>query len=539
MNIITSRFPKVPLPVTSFSKFVLGRVAQYPPHKPAYIDGSTRKILTFSQFLEKVEVLQRVLYHKFRVKPGDTVAIYALNSLDYPVLVHAFQALGAIVTLESPRCSTEQIRAHLLHSGAQYVVIDKEFTNSLPRGLDQLRGVFSSDLSHSGDASALQPILEDHLPYADLPMPEFPVNPMEDITMLLYSSGTTGNPKGACLTHYNLVSNMQQTDKTVINPLLGGPSIINLALLPFHFIYGTMLMNHTLYSGQTSVVLNHFWLKSMLRTVSELNVTYAGLTPPILHSLAMSPIVEKYPVKLTHIGTGGSSLNTYMAEKVEARLGCKVLQGYGMTEASPAIFQPAGDAPTKHLSVGFPLPHTEVRIFDKKTQMDVKEPNTWGSLLVRGPQVMKRYHNNEVATRRVLSDDGWLATGDVAYFDEEGYFYIVDREQDMIRLRGETLISPSELERIIQQHPGVCDVAVVSSYDSNREEVPKAFVVLSDDDESVQSPNDILEFLNDKVPEHKRLHSIEILSVLPRSRTGKVRRQELAELERTAAGLQE
>jgi len=356
---------------------------------------------------------------------------------------------------------------------------------------------------------------------------------------LLYSSGTTGVPKGACLSHHNLVANLLQTDKSLINPVLSGPNVVNLALLPFYFVYGAMLMNHTLYSGQTSVILNNFWLKSMLSALSDLQVTYAGITPSILQTLATSPLVDKYHLKLSHIGTGGCPLNKYIAEKVESRLGCQVAQGFGMTEASPALIQPSGHAPIKHLSVGFPLPGTEIRIYDPEKDRDIDAPLTWGRLLVKGPQIMKRYHNNEAATRETLSEDGWLATGDVAYYDQEGYFFIVDRESDIIDAKGELPIAPTELERIIQQHPSVCDVAVVPTYNNKRAEVPKAFVVLSDDDESTNTPNEILDFVNSKVPPEKQVHSIEVLTVLPRSHTGKIKRQDLAISERQRTSVPE
>lgn len=167
-----------------------------------------------------------------------------------------------------------------------------------------------------------------------------------------------------------------------------------------------------------------------------------------------------------------------------------------MTETSPALIQPSGTeglpttnckgfAPIKHQSVGFPLPNTELRIYDKESGKDVSVPNQWGSVLVKGPQVMKGYFNDEKATKevsisvssstycKVLSCDGWLTTGDVGYVDEEGYVYIVDREKDVIRSKGSVPISPSELERIIQQHPAVCDVVVVPSYNAQKEEVKK------------------------------------------------------------------
>ena len=189
---------------------------------------------------------------------------------------------------------------------------------------------------------------------------------MEDVALMPYSSGTSGMPKGVHLTHHNIVANLQQvakvlaishlfqTNKEIINPALAAPGIVNLALLPFHFIYGTMLMNHTLYSGQTSVVLDTFYLKSVLRALADFNVNFAGLPPLVLHSLATNALVDKYSLQvraaidllnlsqLSYIGTGGGPLNKFIAEKVESRLNCKVFQGYGMTESSPALAQPSG-----------------------------------------------------------------------------------------------------------------------------------------------------------------------------------------------------
>lgn len=540
---ITSPYKRVSLPTVSLSRFLLQTAERHHPHKAAYIDGHNGQVVSFSKFLESVWELRKVLHHKYGVSQGDTVAIYGPNNIDYPVYFHAASSLGATITCGNPKSTTAEIARHLQDSESKFVIIHPALISQLPPEVKEMIPLqpFEETL-RQGVVSAADP-------------PRVEINPIEDVALLPYSSGTTGLPKGVQLTHYNMVSNIVQTDKNIINTDLAVPDLVNLALIPFHHIYGTMLLNHTLFSGQTSVISSSFYLKSILQTLQDYEVDYAAISPPVLKAIACQPeLLKNYKLRLRDIGSGGANLDEALAKTVEKQLTCRIRQGFGMTEASPALIQPSGTShpdfllfpqkrivfigahPVKHSSVGFPIPSTELQILDEKDQ--ICENGTWGRMFVRGPQIMRGYKNNPTATQEVLGPDRWLKTGDIAYVDDAGYVFIVDREKDMIRYKGTVQISPSELESIFLKHPAVNEACVVPGYNKRNEEVPKAFIVLKDPKGKTPiDPSALLRYYNNEVPAYKQISQIEILEALPRNTNGKVLRNVLVQNEKKKAGL--
>ena len=357
------------------------------------------------------------------------------------------------------------------------------------------------------------------------------IDPAQDLVTLPYSSGTTGLAKGVMLTHRNLVANICQSiscerweeedrDERVV------------AVLPFFHIYGLVwCMNIPIYFGNTVVTMPRFEFREFLRVIQDFRITRAALVPPIILALAKHPIVDEFDLSsLEFIGSGAAPLSAEVEEACAKRLGCRIQQGYGLTETSPTTHRVTDDlAGQMQGEVGPPLPNTECRIVDLATGEDIAvgEP---GELLIRGPQVMKGYLNNPQATALAISPDGWLHTGDIARIEENGSLRIVDRIKELIKYKGYQ-IAPAELEALLLTHPAITDAAVIPIPDEEAGEVPKAFVVAS---QSI-TPEEVARFVAERVAPYKKVRAVEIVEEIPKSPAGKILRRVLIERERTAA----
>jgi acyl-CoA synthetase (AMP-forming)/AMP-acid ligase II len=265
-------------------------------------------------------------------------------------------------------------------------------------------------------------------------VPAVEIDPREDLVALPYSSGTTGVSKGVMLTHHNLVANVRQIEGAEH----ASASDTLVCVLPLFHIYGLqVIMNYGLYVGATAVVLPRYELETLLAAMERHRVTHAHVVPPIMLALARSPAVERYDLSsLRSVFTGAAPLGVQIAREVSERLGCVVMQGYGMTETSPATHMTSRDPEKlKAGSVGLLVSNTECRIVGVETGEELGA-NREGEICVRGPQVMKGYLNRADATAATIDAEGWLHTGDIGYADEEGHFFIVDRKKELIKYKG-------------------------------------------------------------------------------------------------------
>ena len=352
--------------------------------------------------------------------------------------------------------------------------------------------------------------------------PSAAIDPGEDLAVLPYSSGTTGLPKGVMLTHRNLVANLTQTQAT----LATGADDVLIAVLPFFHIYGqTVIMNLGLRAGATIVTMPRFDLEQFLSLIEHRAVTRAYVVPPIALALAKHPAIDEADLSsLELIMSGAAPLGSELADQVAKRVGCPVMQGYGMTETSPVThLVPPDQSEGRGGKIGMPLPDTEARIVDPESGDDAERGELW----IRGPQVMKGYLNNAEATADTIDGDGWLHTGDVAEVDDEGHFEIVDRLKELIKYKG-FQVPPAELEALLLTHPKVTDAAVIGIPDDEAGELPKAFVVAGDD----VTDEEIMEFIAGQVSPQKRVRLVERIGEIPKSASGKILRRVLAERER-------
>ncbi|MGH7358396.1 MAG: AMP-binding protein, partial [Candidatus Rokuibacteriota bacterium] len=261
--------------------------------------------------------------------------------------------------------------------------------------------------------------------------------------------------------------------------------------------------------------------------------TILPLVPPIVLGLVKHPAVSQFDLTSVRlVFSGAAPLGEEVARVLSGKLGCPVVQGYGMTEASPVThLSPTRNAPSKPGSIGQVVPATEVKIVDTVTQAELGTGKE-GELLIRGPQIMRGYLNRPQDTADSIDRDGWYHTGDVGYVDEEGWFYIVDRTKELIKYKG-LQVAPAELEALLQTHPAVLDAAVVRKPDEEAGEVPKAFVVLKPDEASRATTADaLMSWVASRVSPHKRIRDVEFIDQIPKSLSGKILRRVLIDRDR-------
>jgi acyl-CoA synthetase (AMP-forming)/AMP-acid ligase II len=516
-----SPYPDVEIPERPLTHFLLEQMAPY-GDKPALIDGPTGRTITYQQLAFGIHFVAAGLAERGFGK-GDVLAIYSPNIPEYAVAFHAVSYVGGTVTTINPLYTADELAHQLNDAGAKYLLTIPHFMENAKTAVSQSD---VEELFVFGEA-------EGATPFASLLqnggiLPDVTINPAEDVVVLPYSSGTTGLPKGVMLTHRNIVANMAQADGIPDFDLITEQDTV-MGILPFFHIYGlTVILNMSLARGATVVTMPRFDLEQFLQLIETHRVTRINVVPPILLALAKHPLVDQYDLaSLKEMMSGAAPLGTDLAEAVIERLGCNVMQGYGLTETSPVTHVcPNLPGKIKRASVGPSLPNTEVMVVD----VDSGEPlpaNESGEIWIRGPQVMKGYLNRPRATAATVDSDGWLHTGDIGYVDEDGYLFIVDRLKELIKYKG-FQVAPAELEGILLGHPQIADVAVIPSPDEEAGELPKAFVVAK---EPITAES-IMAWVAERVAPHKKIRRVEFVDQIPKSLSGKILRRVLVEQER-------
>ena len=511
--------PPITIPEVPLTPFLFER-ADNRGDKAAFIDGPSGRTLTYRAWARAVRNGAASLARRGFGK-GDVFAIYSPNLPEYAVAFHAVSLIGGVVTTINPQYTAPELGRQLEDAHAQYLVT---VADCVPKAAGAAREAGVREIFVFGEADGATPF--NSLVELDGDPPVVAIDPRQDLVVLPYSSGTTGLPKGVMLTHYNLVANvLQSTYGLTVNE-----RDTMLGVLPFFHIYGMLvIMNLGLYVGATVVTMPRFDLEQCLQTLQKYRVTFAPLVPPIVLALAKNPVVDKYELtSLRTIFSGAAPLPEKLAKNVSARLGCLVVQGYGLTETSPVThaMRVHGPFPIKAASIGPPIPNTEVKVVDVATGSELG-PNQEGEICVRGPQVMKGYLNRPEATAAMIDGEGWLHTGDVGYADEDACFFIVDRLKELIKYKG-MQIAPAELEAVLLSHPAVADAAVVPLANEEAGEVPKAFVVLKGD----ATPEELIGFVAERVAPYKKLRALEVINQIPKSPSGKILRRILVERDR-------
>ncbi len=468
---------------------------------------------TYGDFWEAVRGMAGALQSQ-SVAKGDMVALYSPNSVEYAVVLHGALLAGATVTTLNPLYREREVEHQLHDSGAKAVFVPeaaKPVVESVKAKLPKLERIHALEsvweLARSGGE----------------PKP-VEIDPEHDIAVLPYSSGTTGLPKGVMLSHQNLTANIRQTMALGMT----GEDAVVLDFLPFYHIYGMMvLLNCGLVAGATQIILPRFDPEAAMGIIQEHRVTDLYVVPPVALAFVHHPRLAEFDLSsLRFLMSGAAPLPAEVGRQAAEKLGCVVMQGYGMTESSP-ITNVNPLASPREGTVGPPVADTVEKVVSLETG-ELLPAGEIGELLVRGPQVMKGYWDNPEATRETLTDDGWLRTGDIASADADGYVRIHDRKKEMIKFKGYQ-IAPAELESLLMEHPGVRDAAVIPKADAEAGEVPKAFIVPR---EAGLDLTAVLAFVAEKVAPYKKIRYIEIVDAIPKNPSGKILRRQLIEEER-------
>ncbi|MGQ0573405.1 MAG: AMP-binding protein [Pseudonocardia sp.] len=523
---IRSPYPDVEIPEVSLHDFLFADFGDR-AGAPAFVDGGSGASISFAELTGMVAKMAAAL-HERGIGRGDVVAIFSPNTPYYPVVFHGIIRANAIVTSANSLYSPNELAHQLRDSGAKMI-----FTISL--FLDRAKAA-AQEVGIGDDAIVVLDGAEGHASLRDLlgTSAEPPAHVAEagDTCVLPYSSGTTGLAKGVILTHRNLVANLCQID-----PIFSGDEQTKiLAVLPFFHIYGmTVMMNAGIHQRQTVVTMPKFDLPEFLRVVAENGIQRVYIAPPVAVALAKHPMVDDYDLSCVDVVfSGAAPLDAELGNAVAKRLGCEVLQGYGMTEMSPVSHAiPDGRTDIDLNSVGFAVPNMECKLVDPETGEEVG-PGGRGELWCKGPNIMAGYLNNPEATAATLDSDGYLHTGDVAVVDDSGVFTIVDRVKELIKYKGYQ-VPPAELEALLLTHDKVADVAVIGvrgTGEHEGEEVPKAFVVLQQGAEL--SGDEVMAFVAERIAPHKKVRVVEFIDVIPKSASGKILRKDLRAREAAA-----
>ena len=514
---VRSPYPDVEIPEVSLFDYLFSDLGDR-AEAPALVDGGSGASLTYTELHGMVVKIAAALAER-GIGAGDVVGVFAPNTPYYAAVFHGILRANAIVTSANSLYTATELAHQLSDSGAKMVFTISAFLDRAGAAATEV-GLPSESIVVLDAAEGVTSLRELLGTSAEPPAQTVGSG---DTAVLPYSSGTTGLAKGVILTHRNLVANLAQLEPVF---KVDSESKI-LAVLPFFHIYGmTVMMNNGIHCRSTVVTMPKFDLPEFLRVISEHRIGYVYIAPPVAVALAKHPIVDQYDLScIDVIFSGAAPLDAELGHAVEKRLGCRVLQGYGMTELSPVSHAMPEDQPDIDLnSVGVPIPNVECKLMDPESGEEVG-PGGRGELWVKGPNVMSGYLNNPEATAATLDADGYLHTGDVAMVTEDGVFTIVDRVKELIKYKGYQ-VPPAELEALLLTHDGIADAAVIGIKDDEGEEVPKAFVVRQESGSGL-SADDVMAFVSERIAPHKKVRAVEFIDQIPKSASGKILRKDL------------
>ncbi|MGW7253764.1 long-chain-fatty-acid--CoA ligase [Streptomyces sp. NPDC054834] len=484
----------------------LVRTAARQPERPALRLGT--RVTTYAELDERTARAAALLRAE-GVRPGDRVALMLPNVPEFVVLYYGVLRAGAVVVPMNPLLKTRETEFHLTDSGA---VLLFEWHQAPGEGA---QGAAAAGVPHlSVEPAAFAALLAGHEP-----LTEVTDTAGDDVAVLLYTSGTTGRPKGAALTHAGLRHN---TEVNTVHVQRMTPQDVVVGCLPLFHIFGQVCaMSVTVHSGASLTLVPRFDPGAVLEAIARDRATVFEGVPTMYAALLQHPGEADVSTLRTCV-SGGASLPVEVLHGFERRFGCMVLEGFGMSETSPVVSFNHPDRPRKPGSVGTPIRDVEVRLLDDRGEEVA--PGEIGELAVRGPNLMKGYWNLPEETAAAMPD-GWLRSGDLARQDEDGYLYIVDRKKDMI-IRGGYNVYPREIEEVLHEHPAVALAAVVGVPHERLGEEIAAAVVLRP--AARATPGELQQFVKDRVAAYKYPRAVWLVDALPTGPSGKILKREIS-----------
>lgn len=453
---------------------------------------------------------------------GDTVALMIPNTPHFPIIYYGILHTGAAVVPVNVLYQYHEIEHYLSDSGAKAFFAFKLFEEEARKAFLAAESCKDLIIVSTPDDLETPTVGENFntlLAAADSSFETVPTMP-DDMAVVLYTSGTTGAPKGAVLTHFNMFFNAYYACHHIVK---ARPDDVALVALPlFHSFGQTCQMNASVIGGATMTMLPRFETEKAMEVISRDKVTVIALVPTMYFFILNPENWQDYDFSSVRMAiSGGAALPEEVHHRFRERYGIVILEGYGLSETSPvASFTLPGEE-VRVGSIGKPIWGVQMRILRDDGQFG--KTGEIGEILIRGHNVMKQYLNRPQATRDAIVD-GWFRTGDVGHFDEDGYFYIVDRKKDII-IRSGMNIYPREIEEILYGHPKVLEASVVGVPDAARGEEVKAYISTIRG-ESVD-PEEIIDYLSQRMAKYKIPREVEVLDELPKGPTGKILKREL------------
>jgi len=529
-------YPEVPV-----YHFLFDQVARHPDRTALIFYG---KKITYREFGRMIDRFAAGLIRQLGLKKGERVGIMLPNCPQNLIAMIGIQRAGGIPVQFNPLYVAREIEYQVNDAGCRFFItldlfyekaqegaraverlIITSMADFLPFTLSTLYRLKTKAPKAAGTIPFLRLLQESAAGFKPVP-----IDPREDPAFLLYTGGTTGVSKGVISTHFNVVANITQIREWLGRDAEEGDTV--LVVLPMFHSYGlTAAASYALAQGGTCILVPRFEAVEVLKLIQRYRPTSFPGVPTIYTALLKEPTLAKYDLRsIEFCVSAAAPLPVELLQQFESMTGANILEGYGLTEASPATHSNPMHGRRIPGSVGLPYPDTDVRIVDLETREDLP-PGQEGEVLIRGPQVMKGYWNKPAETAEALVD-GWLVTGDIGRMDEDGYLYIVDRKKDMIIASGFN-IYPREIDEVLYQHPAVLEACSVGVADAYRGETVKAFVVLKPG--ATATEQEIIAFCRERLAAYKRPTQVEFLPELPKSAVGKVLRRELARREREKA----
>ncbi len=503
--------------------------------------------ITYKEFYSLVKKFASFLQHGLHLKKGDTFAIMLPNTIQFMVAFYAAQSLGIICVNTNPLYTPHEMQHQFKDSGAKAIIILDMFLDKLEQIIEDTNIEFVIATSITDHMSFFKKYIAKALlriktppkktnlkpiKYLDIinsykyPPAKHPSIDLNDVALIQYTGGTTGTPKGAMITHKNLMANTLQIKEWTNSIDLNDHENV-LTALPLYHVYAltTNAIGFIYMGWHLILVPRPVPIENTVRIFKKFDITVFTTINTLVNALNNNADFKKIaPRNFKIIISGGMSLQQSVAKAWYDITGTTVIEGYGLTEASPLVMAKVLGTTKPYGSIGIPFPSTQVKIVDESGR-EVEQGQA-GELLVKGPQVMKGYWNNKAETQSTIVD-GWLHTGDMVRQDENGYFYIVDRKKDVIIVSGFN-VYPNEVEAALDRHPKVAEVAVIGVPHPISTEVPKAFIVRRD---PTLSETELKEFCKKYLTNYKRPKAYEFLDSLPKNNVGKVLRKDLKNIQ--------
>jgi len=502
------------------------------PNVCAIFDYDQNVKYTYREYKYNVDKLATALYN-LGIQKGDGVAIFTGNCPEFYFALFAVVKIGAILVPINPLLKKHEVTHIVGDAGiVKAIIVHQRLLGELRRVL-KITPIEKIIVIKREKEAADTIDFNELMNSAEPKPPKVDINIKEDLAFIIYTGGTTGMPKGVMLSHFNMMANVAQTGNRIYDikkSLAIRGQWTNIAILPLAHIYGLLMAITTTLGGYMNIIAAFEPLK-ILQIIDKYKVQVFSGIPTMYVFIANHPDFKKYDISSLQLVTSAASALAPATGRAWEDSGVKVVQGYGLTECSPAThLQPIEWCKTIEDSIGIPIPDTDVKITDIADPTKELELGQEGELLIRGPQVMKGYWRKPEATAAVLTEDGWLRTGDIAKMDENGYFYIVGRSKEQIKYKGYRIL-PAEVENMLFEHPAVLECAVIGLPQDDVGETIKAFIKLRPEYKGKVTEQEIIDWAKEEMAGYKWPRIVEFIETIPKTTVGKVFRRQLLERE--------